>query len=228
MRIVSFLQKHIQLLTMSPSKISEGLKPLADTALFTPIQIGALKLEHRIIQSPLTRMRGVKESDGVWAPGDIAVEYYGQRASKGGLQLTEATNISRLVRCQRFGCLILIVPYRTDYIQASGYPGIPGIFTPGQSAGWKRVTDAVHAKGGFIYCQIWHVGRASSDALLEGKQTVSSSNIPITGPAVDGTDYASHPPRPLEISEIHAITKDFAEAAKRCIEAGFDGVEIHG
>ncbi|KAG4440068.1 hypothetical protein IFR05_004461 [Cadophora sp. M221] len=192
---------------MSPSKISEGLRPLADTVLFTPIQIGGLKLEHRIVQAPLTRMRGVKESDGVWAPGDIAVEYYGQRASKGGLQLTEATNISRL---------------------ASGYPGLPGIFTPGQSAGWKRVTDAVHAKGGFIYCQIWHVGRASSDALLEGKQTVSSSNIPITGPAVDGTDYASHPPRPLEISEIHAITKDFAEAAKRCIEAGFDGVEIHG
>tara|TARA_R110002060_G_scaffold67215_3_gene75994 strand:+ start:417 stop:704 length:288 start_codon:yes stop_codon:yes gene_type:complete len=85
---------------MSPSKITEGLKPLAGTALFTPIEIGSLKLEHRIIQAPLTRMRGVKESDGVWAPGDIAVEYYGQRASKGGLQLTEATNISRLVSYQ--------------------------------------------------------------------------------------------------------------------------------
>ncbi len=85
---------------MSPSKITEGLTPLAGTALFTPIEIGSLKLEHRIIQAPLTRMRGVKESDGVWAPGDIAVEYYGQRASKGGLQLTEATNISRLVSYQ--------------------------------------------------------------------------------------------------------------------------------
>lgn len=115
----------------------------------------------------------------------------------------------------------------TNTYQASGYPGIPGVFTEGQRAGWKRVVDAVHAKGGFIYCQIWHVGRASSDALLEGKQTVSSSNIPIKGPAVDGTDYASHPPRPLEISEIHKITKDFAEAAKGCIEIGFDGVEIH-
>lgn len=75
----------------------DGFKPLAETALFTPLQLGSLKLEHRIIQAPLTRMRGVKESDGVWAPGDLAVEYYGQRASKGGLQLTEATNISRLV-----------------------------------------------------------------------------------------------------------------------------------
>ncbi|KAI6710148.1 NADH:flavin oxidoreductase/NADH oxidase [Diplocarpon mali] len=183
-----------------------GFKPLGDTALFSPLQIGSLNLEHRIIQAPLTRMRGVKESEGVWAPGDLAVEYYGQRSSKGGLLLTEATNITRL---------------------ASGYPGIPGVFTLGQQAGWKRVTDAVHAKGGFIYCQIWHVGRASSDALLEGKQTVSSSSIPIKGPAVDGTDYASHPPRPLEISEIQDIVNDFAAAAKTCIDIGFDGVEIH-
>jgi hypothetical protein len=80
----------------SPSK----LKPLADTELFKPVQIGALKLSHRIVQAPLTRMRGTKESDGVWAPGDINVEYYGQRANKGGFQLTEATNISRLVDFQ--------------------------------------------------------------------------------------------------------------------------------
>ena len=80
------------------SGLSEkGFKPLADTIIFTPLQLGDLKLEHRIIQAPLTRMRGVKESEGVWAPGEIAVEYYGQRANKGGLQLTEATNITRLV-----------------------------------------------------------------------------------------------------------------------------------
>lgn len=71
-------------------------KPLADTALFKPVEIGALKLEHRIVQAPLTRMRGTQESEGVWFPDDIAVEYYGQRASKGGLQITEATNITRL------------------------------------------------------------------------------------------------------------------------------------
>lgn len=81
-----------------PSRLSpEGFKPLADTALFEPVQIGAAKLDHRIVQAPLTRMRGTKESENVFAPGDINVEYYAQRATKGGLQLTEATNISRLV-----------------------------------------------------------------------------------------------------------------------------------
>jgi len=81
-----------------PSRISPtGFKPLADTVLFSPIEIGALKLEHRIVQSPCTRMRGIKESEGVWACGDINAEYYSQRTSKGGLQITEATNISRLV-----------------------------------------------------------------------------------------------------------------------------------
>lgn len=190
-----------------PSRISpSGFKALADTAIFTPIQLGSLKLDHRIVQAPLTRMRGVKESDGVWAPGDIAVEYYSQRANKGGLQLTEATNISAT---------------------ASGYPGIPGLFTAGQIAGWKKVTNAVHAKGGFIYCQIWHVGRATSSKLI-GRPTISSSNIPIKGNAVDGTDYATDAPTPATVEEIQQITKDFAEAAKTAIGAGFDGVEIHG
>ena len=81
-----------------PSRtIPEGFRALANTGLFNPVEIGALKLEHRIVQAPLTRMRGSKESEGVWAPGDLNVEYYAQRASKGGLQLTEATNITRLV-----------------------------------------------------------------------------------------------------------------------------------
>jgi 2,4-dienoyl-CoA reductase-like NADH-dependent reductase (Old Yellow Enzyme family) len=82
-----------------PSRVSSsGFKPLADTAVFTPLQLGATRLEHRIVQAPLTRMRAVRESDNVFAHGDAAVEYYSQRASKGGLQLTEATNISRGVR----------------------------------------------------------------------------------------------------------------------------------
>jgi hypothetical protein len=81
-----------------PSRISpQGFKPLSETILFTPLTLGALNLGHRIIQSPCTRMRGVLESPGVWTPGDLSVEYYAQRASKGGLQITEATNISRLV-----------------------------------------------------------------------------------------------------------------------------------
>jgi 2,4-dienoyl-CoA reductase-like NADH-dependent reductase (Old Yellow Enzyme family) len=90
-----------------PSRLSPaGFKPLADTSLFTPIQIGALKLEHRIIQAPLTRMRGVKESDGVFSCGDIMVDYYSQRANKGGLQITEATNISRMVGSLIFVCVL--------------------------------------------------------------------------------------------------------------------------
>jgi len=174
----------------SPSK----LKPLADTELFKPAQIGALKLSHRIVQAPLTRMRGTKESEGVWAPGDINVEYYGQRANKGGFQLTEATNISRLVDSNLGAIEALLIN-----VQCGGYPGIPGVFTSGQVAGWKRVTDIVHAKGGFIYCQIWHVGRATVPALIEGQTTLSSSDIPIKGKAVNGQDYSDFPPRPATI-----------------------------
>jgi 2,4-dienoyl-CoA reductase-like NADH-dependent reductase (Old Yellow Enzyme family) len=92
-----------------PSRLSpEGFKPLIDTVLFEPLQIGSLKLDHRIVQSPCTRMRGTKESEGVWAPDDINVEYYSQRANKGGLQITEATNISRLVRFEISNCQTLL------------------------------------------------------------------------------------------------------------------------
>ncbi|TVY41083.1 12-oxophytodienoate reductase [Lachnellula subtilissima] len=191
-----------------PSRTSpSGFKELADTALFKPLQLGALGLAHRVVLAPLTRMRSPKESEGVYAPGDLNVEYYSQRASKGGLLLTEACPINRL---------------------ACGYPGCPGIFTAGQIAGWKRVTDAVHAKGGFIYCQLWHVGRATVPSLLDGHDSVSSSNIPIGGNALDGSSFAATPPHSLSVSEIGDVVKEFAAAAKRALEAGFDGVEIHG
>ncbi|KAF2836186.1 FMN-linked oxidoreductase [Patellaria atrata CBS 101060] len=181
--------------------------PLKDTALFKPLQLGALQLEHRVFQAPLTRMRGQKEGDGIFVPVDRAVEYYSQRATKGGLQLTEATDI-----CQ----------------YASGYPGVPGIFTASQIAGWKRVTDAVHAKGGNIFLQMWHTGRASPASFVGGSQPLSSSDIPIAGKALDGTLYSDTPPRPATVEEIKNITQEFAAAAKRAREAGFDGVEIHG
>jgi 2,4-dienoyl-CoA reductase-like NADH-dependent reductase (Old Yellow Enzyme family) len=86
----------------------------------------------------------------------------------------------------------------------------------------------VHAKGGFIYCQIWHVGRATVPEFIEGNTTLSSSDIPIKGKALNGKEYSDNPPRPMTVEEIHEITKEFAEAAKRCIGAGFDGVELHG
>lgn len=181
--------------------------PLKDTVLFQPWKLGNLSLEHRLVQAPLTRMRSTKDADGINVPSDLTVEYYKQRASKGGLQLTEATDISRW---------------------ASGYPGVPGLFSQTQLEGWKRVTDAVHSKGGFIYCQIWHTGRASPKGLLGGKQPMSSSDIPISGNALDGTLYSDAPPKPMTMEEIHEVTNDFAKAAKNAVEAGFDGVEIHG
>jgi 2,4-dienoyl-CoA reductase-like NADH-dependent reductase (Old Yellow Enzyme family) len=153
-------------------------------------------------------MRGILESPGVWKCGDLTVEYYAQRATNGGLQITEATNISRL---------------------CSGYPGVPGVFTSGQLEAWKKVTDAVHAKGGYIFCQLWNVGRGTVPALIEGHQTLSSSDIPIKGKAVNGEEYSDYPPRPMMVDEIQSVVKEFAEAAKAAVDlAGFDGVEIHG
>lgn len=112
--------------------------------------------------------------------------------------------------------------------KAAGYPGVPGIFTKSQIAGWKKVTDAVHAKGAYIYCQLWHVGRATVPSFIDGKQAVSSSDIPISGNGLDGTEYAALPPRPITVDEIQELVKEYAAAAKRAIEAGFDGVEVHG
>ena len=111
--------------------------------------------------------------------------------------------------------------------QCSGYPGISGVFTQGQLDGWKRVTDAVHAKGGFIFCQIWHVGRGTVPSLIEGNTTLSSSNIPIAGKAVNGEEYSDFPPRAMTVEEIKSVTQEFVVAAQKSLEAGFDGVEIH-
>jgi N-ethylmaleimide reductase len=107
------------------------------TSLFTPISVGSIQLSHRIVAAPLTRLRSEQPHN---VPGDIMVQYYAQRASEGGLQIAEATPIS---------------------LQGRGYLGSPGIYTDDQIAGWRRVTDAVHAKGGRILLQLWHVGRQS-------------------------------------------------------------------
>lgn len=181
--------------------------PLRESKLFKPVQLGRISLQHRVAQAPLTRMRCVKESDGIFVPGDLTLEYYTQRASKGGMQLTEATDICHY---------------------ASGFPGVPGIFSESQIKAWKRITDAVHAKGGFIFCQLWHTGRASPPSFRDGQQAFSASNIPISGKALDGTDYSDNPPKPATEEEIESVVQSFAKAARNAIEAGFDGVEIHG
>ncbi len=127
-------------------------------ALFTPLHLGAIELKHRIVMAPLTRLRSRQRGD---VPQPMNAEYYGQRASGGGLIVTEATDIAA---------------------HARGYPGAPGIYSDEQISGWKAVTDAVHAKGGFIFAQIWHTGRISHSSMQpDGQVPVAPSAIPDQG-----------------------------------------------
>lgn len=183
-----------------------ALKPLANTPLFQPLRVGALPLKHRIVLAPLTRCRAVEESPGVFVPTNLAVEYYTQRSTDGGLLISEATPIDRY---------------------STGYPRVPGIFTRSQIAGWKPVTDAVHSKGGFIVCQLWHVGRASLPKWLDGRQPLSSTDVPLSGAAFDGTPYGDTRPKIMTLDDIREVRQQYVNASKNAIEAGFDGVEVH-
>jgi N-ethylmaleimide reductase len=170
--------------------------------LFSPVTLGSIALKNRMVMAPLTRNRAGE--GGV--PHALNAEYYEQRASA-GLIVTEATPISAM---------------------AHGYPALPGIYTDEQVAGWKLVTDAVHAKGGKIVIQLWHVGRISHPSLLNGALPVAPSAIKPAGKAFTYqglVDYVE--PRALDASELPAIVQDYAHATKCAIAAGFDGVEIH-
>lgn len=174
--------------------------------LFTPVSLGALDLQHRVVMAPLTRLRSQQPGD---VPQALNAEYYGQRASRGGLIVTEATDISE---------------------QARGYPGAPGVYSSEQIAGWKAVTEAVHAKGGKIVLQIWHTGRISHSSMQPGGGVpVAPSAIAPAGGHMDRTgqpvDFET--PRALELDEISGIVRSFAQATKNAREAGFDGVEVH-
>ena len=152
--------------------------------------------------APLTRSRATDDR----VPTPMMAEYYAQRASA-GLIIAEATVISE---------------------QANGYKNTPGLFTDAQVAGWKLTTDAVHAKGGLIVSQFWHVGRVSDPELLGGETPVSASNVKQAGQVSllrPKRDYVA--PRPLDVAEIHAITEQYKQAAIRAKAAGFDGVELH-
>ncbi len=174
------------------------------TTLFTPLQVGDLYLPNRIIMAPLTRARaGVTH-----IPNEMMVAYYAQRASS-GLMMTECTMVDA---------------------HACAFMGEGGIYSPAHVAGWKRVTDAVHAKGGRIFMQIWHPGRAAHSALNEGEQPVSSSAVVIRND-VTKTPSGSVPyeiPRALRTEEIPQYVEKFRLAAKNAQQAGFDGVQIHG
>ncbi|KAL0075071.1 hypothetical protein J3Q64DRAFT_1667478 [Phycomyces blakesleeanus] len=172
------------------------------TALFTPIKVGASLLKHRVVLAPLTRLR----ADANHVPVPLMTEYYQQRASEGGLLVAEGTFIAE---------------------DAGVYPSTPGIYNDTQIEAWKNVTKAVHNKGGSIYLQLWHVGRATASIWIPGnKVPVSASAIAINGKNTAGMVYEA--PRALEVEEISQLTQTYADAAKNAISAGFDGVEIHG
>lgn len=170
--------------------------------LFQPLQMGALTLKNRIIMAPLTRCR----ADEGRIPSDMAVEYYRQRASA-GMILTEATSISPM---------------------GVGYPNTPGIWSKEQIAGWKKITDAVHAEGGIIALQLWHVGRVSDPIYLNGELPVAPSAIAPAGHVSlvrPEKNYVT--PRALETHEIALIIEEYRQAAINAKTAGFDAVEIH-
>lgn len=172
-------------------------------ALFSPIQLGALALPNRIFMAPLTRCR----ASGGHVPNDLNAEYYAQRATA-GLIISEATSVSPA---------------------GYGYPSTPGIHTVEQVDGWRKVTSAVHAKGGRIFLQLWHVGRISHPIFQrEGVLPVAPSAVKPRGQVFTGTgmeDYVT--PRALELSEIPGIIAEYVHGATLAKEAGFDGVEIH-
>jgi N-ethylmaleimide reductase len=171
--------------------------------LFTPVRVGPYAIENRVVMAPLTRNRAGAGN----VPQAMAVEYYVQRASA-GLIVTEATQISP---------------------QGVGYPGTPGIHTAEQVEGWRRVTDAIHAEGGRIFLQLWHVGRISHPSLqTDGALPVAPSAIRPKGDAFTATGPQPFvTPRALATHELPGIVQDYRLAAQNALAAGFDGVEIH-
>jgi 2,4-dienoyl-CoA reductase-like NADH-dependent reductase (Old Yellow Enzyme family) len=177
--------------------------------LFQPFDLAGLTLQNRIVMAPMTRARAIDT-----IPDDMTVLYYRQRAGA-GLIISEGAPVSTE------GC---------------GYLFNPGLYTPEQAAGWRRVTDAVHAAGGRIFAQLWHVGRVSHVSLQDdGKAPVSSSAQTSEKAWAYARDdngqpglVPASPPRALETQELARITQDFVKAARLAIEAGFDGVELHG
>jgi N-ethylmaleimide reductase len=174
------------------------------TKLFEPYRLGPITLPNRLVMAPLTRNRAVA---GL-VPSPLAVEYYGQRASA-GLLISEASQVSQ---------------------QGQGYQDTPGIYSKEQVAGWRQVTDCVHERGGRIFIQLWHVGRVSHTSLQPGNGApVAPSAIRANGKTfVGGTFTDISEPRALTLEEIPGIVESFRRATANALEAGFDGVEIHG
>ncbi len=178
-------------------------------SLFSPLQIGPYQLRHRLVMAPLTRMRAERPS---LAPRLLNAEYYAQRTTPGGLIIAEASPV-----------------VATGF----GSPGVPGIYSEHQIKGWREVVDAVHAKGGVIFLQLWHVGRVSHSSFQPGGVLpVAPSAVPISADlktmTADGKVVSYETPRALETGEIPGVIDAYRQAARNALKAGFDGVEIHG
>ncbi len=178
--------------------------------LFSPTRIGGFDVPHRIVMAPMTRSRSAQPGD---VPTAMNARYYAQRATA-ALIVTEATQISP---------------------QGKGYSFTPGIYSDEQQEGWRLVADAVHARGGRIFLQLWHVGRMSHPVFHDGALPVAPSAVAFEGQvwiaepgSAEGRMVDCPRPRALDRQEIRAIVEDFAAAARNAIDAGFDGVEIHG
>ncbi len=171
--------------------------------LFSPVSLGTIRLKNRIVMAPMTRSRAGQGN----VPSALAPLYYSQRATA-GLIVSEATQVSP---------------------QGIGYINTPGIHTPQQIQGWKKVTDAVHQKGGLIFLQLWHVGAISHPDFHGGELPVAPSAV---NPQIEAFTpkgkSASVTPRELEAEEIEAIVEQFGTGARNAKLAGFDGVEVHG
>ena len=177
--------------------------------LFLPVELGVLSLKHRVIMAPLTRSRSI-QPDSV--PGDLMRTYYGQRASDGGLIISEATNIS---------------------LTSRGWLGAPGLYTDEQVKGWSKIVADVRAQGGHMFAQLWHTGRSSHTAMTGGAMPVSASVDPSYWEhpnhlvSIPGGWAQSTPHRALTVPEIGCIVEDYRNAAERAMDAGFEGVELH-
>jgi NADPH2 dehydrogenase len=166
--------------------------------LFQPMQIGKSKLQHRMVMSPMTRFR----ADDEHVPLSFVAEYYSQRGSvPGTFIITEGTFI---------------------HPQAGGMAYVPGIYNKSQIEAWLEVTDAVHLKGSVIYCQLWALGRCADEDIAE------SEGINILSPTTIPVDSEGAKPKAMDSSDIERFVEYYAQAAKNAIEAGFDGVELHG
>ncbi|QWT22162.1 alkene reductase [Bacillus sp. NP157] len=171
--------------------------------LFSPFRLGAIDLGHRVVHAPTTRLR----ADGDLSPSDMMVTYYGQRASKGGLIISESSHPT---------------------FDSRGYIGAPGIYTDAHTRAWRRISDAVHASGGKLIMQIAHDGRQSHADLSAGELPIAPSVVPYEGLAFTADGWVPvSPHREIALDEIPALVESFRMAAVRAKDAGVDGVELH-